>query len=394
MRTVILSWNGGENDPFTVMNAALARHLRACGKDVEIVELSDPDWVVRIADLCPAGIDFALTWQGMGSATEVDVNEGRRNYWELMRVPLICIHGDHPSHNPVNHQVEGRYCFHLHTDPEFAHYSNRHFRKTRSAGLIDMPALHQEPPLNWPAGGDCFVMAKNIVDPVDIEEAWRKRFDRSFFEYHMAALETLRARIDGETHVDVHRTVDEFLGEAAIAEIMANSGPDVFHEFHSRMDYYARNYRSVRALAAIKEFPVKVHGRGWERIARSAPRSHTFLPGLNMAESQALFYTRFGIVDISPASVLHDRTLRAMANGTGFLSSASPRGLFHDSGKFSRLFFSIGDGDLAAKCAAVMADPAGHRSLAGDFAAAYFDKFHVRRFVNTLDLLAKSVDRF
>lgn len=393
MRTVILSWNGGENDPFSVMNAALAHHLTSCGKDVEIIEFSDEDWIVRIADLREDGIDFVLTWQGLGSAAEVQVEQGRQSFWEFIRVPLICIHGDHPAHSPLNHQLESRFCFHLYSDPEFAHYSNRHFRRTRSAGLIDMPALHHEPPLNWPTD-DCFVMAKNIADPVDIEEAWRQRFDEAFFEYHMAVVEALRAKIDREAQVDVHRAIDEFLGEAVIAEIMADSGPGVFHEFHSRMDYYARNYRSVRALAAMKECPVTIYGRGWERIAQTAPRAHTFRPGLSMAESQPLFYARFGIVDISPARVLHDRTLRAMANGTAFLSSAAPSDLFHDSERFSGLFFSIGSNDLPEKCAAVMADPAGHRDLAQDFGAAYFDKFHFRRFANTLDLLAKSVDRF
>ncbi len=40
MKAVILNWNAGENDPFTVVNATIAHHFRACGKNVEVIEIT------------------------------------------------------------------------------------------------------------------------------------------------------------------------------------------------------------------------------------------------------------------------------------------------------------------------------------------------------------------
>ncbi len=92
MKTVVLNWSDGENDPFTVMNAAIAQHLRACGKDVATVQLSDSDWTVQLVDLSTGGIDFVLTWQGLGSGATINDQQGDQSFWEMLKVPLICLH--------------------------------------------------------------------------------------------------------------------------------------------------------------------------------------------------------------------------------------------------------------------------------------------------------------
>ncbi len=38
MTVVVLNWNAGENDPFSVVNATIQQHFRACGKNVELVK--------------------------------------------------------------------------------------------------------------------------------------------------------------------------------------------------------------------------------------------------------------------------------------------------------------------------------------------------------------------
>ena len=108
-----------------------------------------------------------------------------------------------------------------------------------------------------------------------------------------------------------------------------------------------------------------------------------------MVESQHLYYTRFGLIDISPAKVLHDRTRRAMANGGAFLSSANLEGSFADIGRFDPLFFSFRMDELPEKCAAVVRDPESHLALAQQFAGIYHDRFNVKDFVNRIDHLAK-----
>jgi hypothetical protein len=100
------------------------------------------------------------------------------------------------------------------------------------------------------------------------------------------------------------------------------------------------------------------------------------------------------LVDVSPSKGLHDRTRRAMVNGSGFLSSASLEDTFADIGRFDRLFFTFRTNELAEKCATVVSDPDGHREAAERFASTYHERFHFKDFVNRIDQLAKSASVF
>ncbi len=48
MKVVLLNWKLGDNDPFTVVNATMQGHFRACGKDAVIIEISDENWPARL----------------------------------------------------------------------------------------------------------------------------------------------------------------------------------------------------------------------------------------------------------------------------------------------------------------------------------------------------------
>ena len=390
--TVLLNWRNGENDPFTYVNTAIAAHLRACGKNVEVIEITAGAWPSRVIDILRrGGIDFAYTWQGLGSSAMI--GNPPVSLWDSLRVPLICIHGDHPSHMPPNHQLESRYCFHLYANADHARYSNRHFRRVRGASVIDIPQLHREEPLGA-RHGDYFVLAKNISDPVDMEAVWRERLDRTTFDAYMAAAEVMKIRIASATYVEIHDLLDDVLAQGRVRWHGHEPGTAEYHQYHSQLDHYARNYRSVRAVTLLREFPLQIYGRGWDRIAKAASPSHAYHPGRDMAESQHLFYTRFGIVDVSPSKGLHDRTRRAMVNQSGFLSSANLEDSFPDLERFASLFFGLAPDDLPSKCAAVMADPEEHRALAARFGELYHTRFHFRKFVATIDAYAKTAHAF
>jgi hypothetical protein len=391
MKVVILNWKDGENDPFTVINATIQKHFHACGKNVEVLQVTDPEWTKRLTQLAATGVAFAFTWQGVGSTARV--GERGESLWDHLKIPLICMHGDHPSHMPVNHQLESRYCFHLYTNADFARYSNRHFRRARSASVIDIPQLHSEPRLARRTG-DHFVFAKNINDPVDIEMRWQKQLPKPLFDSYMTAAETLKSIVTRGPYVDIHDVLDDLV----IQHGWEHLGPDrhlvEYHDYHSALDHYLRSYKSVAIVSALREFPVRIYGRGWDRHAARAPALHVFEPGRNMADSQDLYYTRFGLVDVSPSKRLHDRTRRAMVNGCGFLSSANLEDSFADIGRFDSLFFSLRPNELPEKCAAVVRDPDAHHAVAQQFAHLYHDTFHFRNFVNRLDQLAMLTSTF
>lgn len=388
---MILNWKDGENDPFTVVNGAIRQHFHACGKNVEVIEVSEDGWAARLAELAPAGVEFAFTWQGLGSSATV--GDRGESLWERLKIPLICVHGDHPSHMPVNHQLESRYCFHLYANADYARYSNRHFRRLRSASVIDIPQVHREPRLERRAG-DYFVVAKNITDPLITERLWRERLDKPALDIYMMAAETLKSRIAAESYVEIHDVLDDLIAERNLEWLSASANITAYHQYHSYLDHYLRSHKTVAVVTSLREFPLRIYGRGWDRIAQSAPASHVFEAGRNMADSQDLYYTRFGLIDVSPSKGLHDRTRRAMVNGGGFLSSANLEDSFADIGRFDSLFFSFKAHELQEKCAGVLRDPDSHTALAQQFAHTYHDRFHFRDFVNRLDHLAKLVGQF
>jgi hypothetical protein len=290
---------------------------------------------------------------------------------------------------PMNHRLESRYCYHIYCDAEFSRYSNLHFRRARGAMAINLPQIFRETPLNK-FEGDFFVIAKNIDDPVDMENGWRQRLPKNLFDAFMVAGETLRSQLTQTSYVDTHTVLDELIKDQNWDWFDSVSNSDAYHYFHSQIDFYVRNYKSILALTSVPEFPVRVYGRGWERVANNASPIHEFHTGLNMSDSQMLFYSRYGLIDISPAKGLHDRTLRAMANRTAFISNASMGDDFSCIDHYDGLFYSQSAQDLAEKCAAIVKAPEAHLELARDFAELYQDRFHVRGFANQLDLLVNS----
>ena len=391
MKVVILNWKAGENDPFTVVNKTMQHHFRACGKNVEIIEITEDDWPDRLAKLAPAGIEFAFTWQGLGSSARL--RESDESLWDHLKIPLICIHGDHPSHMPLNHKLESRYCFHLYANADYARYSNRHFRRIRGASVIDIPQVHREPRLARRAG-DYFVVAKNITDPLVTEKLWQQRLDKKMFDAYMIAAETLKSMISRESYVEMHDVLDDLIGQHNLEWLSSPVNISAYHQYHSALDHYLRSHKTVAVVTDLSEFPLRVYGRGWDRVAQSAPASHTFEPGRKMADSQDLYYTRFGLIDVSPSKGLHDRTRRAMVNGGGFLSSANLEDSFADIARFDSLFFSFKAHELQEKCATVLRDPDAHIALARQFAQTYHNRFHFRNFVNSLGHLAKLAGQF
>ncbi len=114
-----------------------------------------------------------------------------------------------------------------------------------------------------------------------------------------------------------------------------------------------------------------------------------------MADSQDLYYTRYGLIDVSPSKGLHDRTRRAMANGGAFLSSANLEDSFADIETIRPAILQFQDAtsfprNAQRSCAIPRGISAWHSSLL----ILYHDRFHFRDFVNRIDHLAKLASPF
>jgi len=391
MIVVILNWKNGENDPFTPFNQVLANYLEASGKCTKTVQLTDADWPDQILKLKEVGIDFVFTWQGLG--TRFVVGAQNQNIWDIAQVPLITVHGDHPSHMPANHSYESRHCAHLYGTSEFSDYANRYFRKKSRAITINNSPLFSLDTVLDEQGPECFVLPKNVTPPVTIENKWKTALDKRGFDFYMSAAETLKFMLAHEDHLRIHPILDAFLLSRHFEEYFVQNNPAAFHAFHSELDFYLRNIKSVGILEALKDVPLQIIGRGWEPYASVGNPNHHFLRAGNLIDNQKQYYSKFGIIDVTPSATgLHDRTARAMRNETPFLSSGYLPEFLPNMNRYDHLFYRFNGNDLREKCESVMSDPQAHAELAVEFSYLYQMQNQPSEFVWKLDSIARSLD--
>ncbi len=390
MQVVILNWKNGENDPFTSFNQVLANYLEASGKCTKTVQLTDEDWPQQILNLKKGGIDFVFTWQGLG--TRFVVAGRNQNLWDIVEAPLITVHGDHPCHMPANHSFESRYCAHLYGAAEFSIYASRHFRKQSRAITINPPLFCLDTPLDE-QGPECFVLPKNVTSPLVTENQWKIEFDKKKFDFFMAAAETLKFMLAHENHLDIHPVLDALIVSQKFEDFYVQNNSTNYHAFHSALDFYIRNFKSVNILQVLKDVPLQIFGRGWEPYARIENPHHQFFRAGTLVENQKQYYSKFGIIDVTPTKTgLHDRTARAMRNQTPYLSSSYLPEFLPNMNRYDQLFYRFNGNDLREKCELVMSDPQSHTELATEFGYLYQMRNQPSEFVWKLDSIARSLD--
>jgi hypothetical protein len=381
MKIGIINWKEGETDPFTVFSLTLREEFEKWGREVVIIP-----YAKEIGTHLPAaraqGLDFVVTWQGLGSRLRRDGAEVC--LWDEWQLPLFCLHGDHPCQNPANHFAGSRYVRHFYSAASFTRYANRHFPRVHAGLTFKVPLLHRRqraPELS----GDFFVFAKNITEPTVTIERWRQQMPPPLLQVMMDCAEVVRSGLSKGQVIDPHAALDEILAAAPWFRLEPRPGPDAnsqFHFLHHEVNMLYRNLLAVNVLAELKDVPLRVVGRGWERYAARAPACHTFAPPRTVANSEDLFLSRWGIVDVAPApDSLHDRTLRSLAREGAFLSGSNlafANGIADDCGP---LFFDAAPASLRSRAEQVMQDPAGHRERCEAFSRAY------RSFATHFDLL-------
>lgn len=373
MRIAILNWANGENDPFSYFSRKWKERLCAVGHEVFIIALDDHA-ILSIASLHQEQpIDLAFCWQGLGSGL---VPDGfTQSLWEVLRTPLVCLHGDHPCYNPFNHQQSSAYLIHIYGPASFAKAANTLIPRVYPAVQGLYPGLFEldEPCRDFV--GDYFVLAKNIQHPSAIYAEWKARCTPETYALltHIADQISHAFR---QGNVANHHDVILDHAPANLREAMVDGRPesragDVLFLITRELDRIHRNVAATFVVDALPDVPLRVYGRGWEHFAARNNPNHQFLPAQSLEESAGHYRSQFGILDIAPANdMLHDRTFRALQIGGGFLISSAWHNVLPDPSEFAQLFFGGSVNELSTKVEAVMSNPAEHRRLCSSLGRA------------------------
>jgi hypothetical protein len=289
---------------------------------------------------------------------------------------------------PDNHAVESTYVTHIYLDRYFSIYSNKHFRVSNGATSIHTPLLHNEATLKSKISGDFFVIVKNIESPIKIIQNWLGNIDPPICNILIEISKLVDESISKPGYLDIHTLIDDHLKSKDLIDQFVDNIKNVYHYIHSQIDLYTRNIKAVKLTNLLFDFPIKIYGRGWIDIKKS--RHHQHFDGLQMSNSQQLFYSKFAIIDISASVGLHDRTLRALRNDGSFLSSADLSDDMPASKRFNSLFYDFNE-TIVEKCQGIMKDSDAHNDLCKKFSFEYQSRFSHEDFIWKLNILGNSM---
>jgi hypothetical protein len=384
MRILLLNWAGGENDPFTFFFNHLAKQFSDVGCITHTVNLGD-NLGKEIIEVMGKGVDIAICSQGIGSG--ITMPPSNQNIWEMFRIPLISLHGDHPSHNPVNHSVDNGFVKHVYLAPGFNHYSDLYFHRSFPSCFAYMPVFFKKSLIN-DFSGDYFVFPKNLDDVTETIDSWRKKFPANIFNLLFeSATEIIRecGAGDKENH---HITIDRVLARHGF-EIKVADDMTLFHTLHALLDKIYRNHVAETVVNELKDFPLVIYGRGWDRFQKNKSPFHEFRQFTKLVDGESQYASNLGIIDVTPIrDSLHDRTLRAISHGSGFLSNSQIDFEELFSRDFKEIFYTCEPGSLQARAERVLQNPKRHRESCIEFGRMYAQHFSFYNFYQFICSLA------
>jgi hypothetical protein len=373
MNVILLNWSNGENDPITYFNKQLAIRFADFGVKSTIIEIDD-----NLGNNLMAAknnhADFAITWQGF--ASNIIRDGGTKIFWEEIELPLFCIHGDHPCHMLTNHSTDSDYVTHFYSSGSYASYANKYIPRKKPAIFYMLPNFFSRSSDPCHGSGDFFVFPKNLDDVTEAKALWSGGLPQTTSDFMLdAASEIERCYEEGDL-IDHHEVIDKCLTDeifqAIRLEMKIDDEQALFHMLHASLDKVYRNTVSQRVVQELNDFPLIINGRGWNRYRAKPSPHHEFHDFGTVEEGGKQFSSRYGIIDVVPTRhFLHDRSFRAIAIGSGFLSNSRYDFKNLMGSDFRELFYSGKPGSLSDLAEQVMVDPRAHIERVREFGRCY-----------------------
>lgn len=380
-----LTWSSGDNNPFDFAFEQLKLHYRSVGKEFMIIDIATDTWINSAMKLFGQGVEYAYCSQGLAADKNVILKDGRSvNLWEYFKIPLICWHADHPSYMPTNHSIENNYIHHVYIDPEFSLFSNKHFRRKFGAISMQPPNLLSEANLRE-FSGKHFSLIRNYVPLEHIKNRWLSMFDDRYRKILYDVEDIITCKLSTDGFCNMHSELDDVLDQHQL--LIAERGSQIlFHLLHNQIDRSYRNKKTALVVKSLCDYPLRIYGAGWDQMHLS--KYHQHFQGMDAKSSQALYYSEYGIIDISPMNFMHDRSLRAIHNQTAFITDAKNPLTSLQNNEFNSIFYDLSSTHLINACELVMKNPKQHLKKCIEFSKAYQLHFPANQFLINLNSIA------
>lgn len=340
-QTVIIVSGRGGNDAVNGLMRNFASILEAAGLNILYIDISlanDATYQHMIETAHSGVVTFAFGYAGVGNDWVVNLPEGGAvNMWEYFKIPFLKIHGDMPAYYLSRHDNVPNCSANLYPADEFLRQLVWFFPNSGTASFRCDPWLISDTPLESidfeRRKKGPLVFVKNGGSTDALVKRWADVFPASLYASLCGMAETITPKLLHEGHIDVHKEVIEHLEADAYDPVGLRK---TIRLFIAQIDDFSRRVKSTMIAQALLELPVQIQGGGWDHLKSGSHRA-TFVEPQEYAQTEAIFHSALGVIDMSPNidSGCHDRMMRAagtyayaLTNRTTWLGEIYPA--FHE----------------------------------------------------------------
>jgi hypothetical protein len=257
---ILVHWRSGY-ESIRGLVSHLGRIWQRQGFAIVEVDMSVAGWEAALVNAVgPADFRFALLTSGIG----IQLQEDGQNFWLNRRVPVFCLHLDHPCYRQAIHQgqptniVQG-YMFRDHALFQREHIGSPNLVTSLHYGVPDLP----QP--DTAEDGVRIVYPKTGGDPAELERIWRG----------LPAAPILFDLVDelGDDLPNCAAFPPAILKVAGAHGFEIGPFDKLFRFLLAQLDDYVRRRKSTMIAEALRAFPVDVYGRAWEHVAATPGRA-------------------------------------------------------------------------------------------------------------------------
>ena len=302
----------------------IAPELASFGITLLTVDMTDAaSFSKNIIELAQQNPLFVFGYAGIGSKIDVSGNGLQANLWEQFGVPFISLYGDSPSYMmEILHIQKSRWEVGLYGFSEHLEY-----RKTSGPA----PGLLGKAPywnLNLNTNLDYsrkkngpLIFLKNNYNHEEIILNWKRIHSFKIKNFLLETGDYLISNHSKKSHADVVFLVDNFL---STLHLFGSGLNNLRNYLVSQLDRFIRGYRANFLAKILLDYPVQIHGSGWEHLDTTNAVGNIF-SDVNYELSNSYIASALATLNISPNTLggLHDRHARSFGAGTLCISNYS-----------------------------------------------------------------------
>lgn len=320
-KDIIALGAGSTGDSLNNQMLELGVLFKQKGYNLRLINVNQVGWLDQVIELLEtANVKFVFAFAGM--AADLVTEGSGENLWTLFKVPFFRFQLDTPGYFPGRHILPAAgqvnyYWFREHNEV-FSRYFDAGLSATMKPWLIETE-VHDERLLREKENGP-IIFLKNGNNPDALTNFWRDALPPLFAQTLLGAAESLRARLNSTTTLDI---APEIVLHARELGFEIEAARSLLFLGIAQLDDYFRRIKSRMIAESLVDFPVEVWGFNWDGFSVPAGGRLQMKGGIDYSKTTALTDSALAMIDMSPNTVStpHDRILKCVGRQTKFVSN-------------------------------------------------------------------------